>query len=81
MEGANLARISFVGGIYVRVVYWVTRWKVGRVIVPVQLRAWNPWVLFGYGIMEQSLDFAKCVPASLKNLAVVRVGTLVGCPF
>lgn len=81
LEGANLARLSFVGGLYARLTYLVTRWKVGKVVLPVKLKAWSPWVLFGFGMMEQAMSFARATDASLKNLASVRVGTLIGCPF
>ena len=81
LEGANLARISWLGRVFARIVYGATRRRVGKVIFPVQLRAWSPWTLFGYGMMETSVERARTADVKLKNLAAVRVGTLVGCPF
>jgi len=53
----------------------------GRVVVPVQIVAHHSRLLWGYGQMEQSLASSRLVDASLKDLAQLRVATLVGCPF
>lgn len=55
--------------------------KVGRVVMPVQLVAHHPKLLWGYGQMEQSFAASHLVGAELKDLAQLRVATLVGCPF
>jgi hypothetical protein len=62
-------------------VYSITRRKIGRVVVPVQIAAHHAKVLWGYGQMEQSLMGSHLVGAKLKELAQLRVATLVGCPF
>jgi hypothetical protein len=49
--------------------------------MPVQVTAHHPQILWGYGQMEQSLVSSHRVHASLKELATLRVATLVGCPF
>jgi hypothetical protein len=68
-------------GLFRRIVYWLTRRKVGKVATPVQLAAHNGAVLFGYGMFEYGLDKARRAPAGLKALAQLRVAGLVGCPF
>ena len=84
-----MARISGApanqGGIFRRlfvgIVYALTRRKVGRVVMPVQVVAHHPTILWGYGQMEQSQLGSKQVAARLKGLAELRAATLVGCPF
>jgi len=49
--------------------------------MPVQLVAHHPRLLWGYGQMEQSFASSHLVGAGLKDLAQLRVATLVGCPF
>ena len=61
-------------------VYWLTRRRLGRIIVPVQVTAHHP-KLWGYIQMEQSQASSKFVDHKLKGLAELRVATLVGCPF
>jgi hypothetical protein len=72
---------SFLSGLFVRIVYALTKRKVGRVVMPVKVAANHPKILWGYGQMEQSLLSSRRVDESLKNLASLRVATLVGCPF
>jgi hypothetical protein len=55
--------------------------KVGRVVMPAKIAAHHTKILWGYGQMEQSLLSSQLVDAALKNLAQLRVATLVGCPF
>ena len=74
-QGGPLRRL-FVG-----LVYWLTKRRLGRVIMPVQLTAHHPTILWGYAQMEQSQAGSKLVDPKLKGLAELRVATLVGCPF
>ena len=74
-QGGPLRRL-FVG-----LVYALTRRRVGRVIMPVQVTAHHPKIFWGYLQMEQSQLSAKLVDPKLKGLAELRVATLVGCPF
>ena len=68
-------------GLFVRLVYFMTRRKVGRVVTPIQVTAHHRTLLFGYGMMEQAQMSSRRVDAALKSLASIRVATLVGCPF
>ena len=66
---------------FIRFVYWMTKRKIGRVVLPVKIAAHHPRVLRGMGEMEQAQAAARSVPAALKELASVKVATMVGCPF
>jgi len=74
-QGGPLRRL------FVSVVYFLTRRRVGRVIMPVQVTAHHSRIFWGYLQMEQSQMSSKLVDAKLKGLAELRVATLVGCPF
>lgn len=73
------------GGIFrrffVRLVYHLTRRRLGRVIMPVQVTAHHARIFWGYIQMEQSQMGSKLIDPKLKGLAELRVATLVGCPF
>jgi hypothetical protein len=81
ISGADPSRQSFFSGLFTRIVYALTRRKLKRVVMPVQVTAHHPQILWGYGQMEQSLLSSHRVDAALKELASLRVATLVGCPF
>jgi hypothetical protein len=67
--------------LFTRIVYALTRRKLGRVVTPVRVVAHHPQILWGYGQMEQSLLSSHRVQEALKNLVTLRVATLIGCPF
>jgi hypothetical protein len=67
--------------LFVALVYWLTRRRLGRVIMPIQVTAHHGKIFWGYLQMEQSQMGAKLVDHKLKGLAELRVATLVGCPF
>jgi hypothetical protein len=66
----------FVGFIYSRI-----QRKYGHVVMPVQVTAHHPKIFQGYIKMERSQMGSKLVDHKLKGLALLRVATLVGCPF
>jgi hypothetical protein len=74
-QGGPLQRL-FVG-----LVYRLTRRRLGRVVMPVQVTAHHGKIFWGYLQMEQSQISSKLVDTKLKGLAELRVATLVGCPF
>ena len=80
-----MARIQGVesrqAGWFVRLVYFFTRRKLGRVVLPVKTTAHHPRLLRSLVEMEQGQMAAKSVDAALKSLASVKVATLIGCPF
>lgn len=67
--------------LFVTLVYRLTRRRLGRVIMPIQVTAHHPKIFWGYLQMEQSQMGARLIDAKLKGLAELRVATLVGCPF
>lgn len=74
-QGGPLRRL------FVSLVYYLTRRRLGRVIMPIQVTAHHQKLFWGYLQMEQSQMGAKLVDLKLKGLAELRVATLVGCPF
>ena len=81
IEGADHSKQGLLQGTFTRIIYSLTKRKVGRVVMPVRIAAHHAKLLWGYGQMEQSLGASRLVEDGLKNLAEVRVATLVGCPF
>jgi hypothetical protein len=81
IAGADPKRQSGLGGLFVRIVYAITRRKLGHVVMPAKITAHHPKILWGTGQMEQSLGGSSLVDGELKHLAEMRVATLVGCPF
>ncbi len=81
IEGADPGKQGLFQGIFTRIVYAMTKRKLGRTVMPVRIAAHHSKLLWGYGQMEQSLLGSRLVEEPLKNLAELRVATLVGCPF
>jgi hypothetical protein len=81
IEGIEPKELGFFAGLFVRFFFWVVRRKLGKVTTPMRVTARNPRILFGIGMMEQSLAAGNWVPMGLKDLAQLRTGTLIGCPF
>ncbi len=68
-------------GLFARVVYFLTKRKLGRVVLPVQISAHHPKILRGMVQMEQAQAGAHSVPHALKELASIKTAMLIGCPF
>ena len=81
IPGAQPDRQSWLGGLFTQLVYALTKRKLGRVVMPVQVTAHHSKILWGYGQMEQSLISSHLIDSALKDLAQLRVATLIGCPF
>jgi len=81
IRGAEPAEQAWLSGGFTRIVYALTKRKLGRLVMPVRVVAHHPRILWGYGQMEQSLLGSRRVEAGLKDVASLRVATLVGCPF
>ena len=67
--------------LFLRFIFFLTQRKVGKVVMPVCVLANHPRILFGSGMLEDSLGRSHLVKEVLKDLAQIRVATLVGCPF
>ena len=81
IPGAPRSQGSLIGRLFVGIVYSLTRRRLGRVIMPIQVTAHHPKILWGYAQMERSQAGSKLTDHKLKGLAELRVATLVGCPF
>jgi hypothetical protein len=68
-------------GLFTRFLYWMTKRKVGRVILPFKATAHLPRLLVAVGQMEMGQQALRTVDAKLKALAEIKGATLVGCPF
>jgi len=66
---------------FVSLFYALTRRRLGHVIMPIQVTAHHPRLLWGYGQMEKAQAASRRVDHKLKGLAELRVAALVGCPF
>lgn len=80
-----MARIDGVerkqGGLLVRLAYFMTRRRLGRVIMPIRITAHHPRLLRALAHMEMGQEAARTIDPQLKTLAQVKVAMLVGCPF
>jgi hypothetical protein len=81
ISGAPANQGSLLRRLFVRIVYALTRRRLGHLIMPVQVTAHHAKVFWGYIQMEQSQASSKLIDPKLKGLAELRVATLVGCPF
>ncbi len=68
-------------GLFTRFLYWMTRRKVGRVILPFKVTAHLPRLLVAVGQMEMGQAAVQTIEPKLKVLAEIKASTLVGCPF
>jgi hypothetical protein len=78
---ADLGRLGFISRIYARIVFWITKRKLGRVVMPLRVVARHPALLRGYVGMEQAQLKSRFMDSRLKCLAELRVASLIGCPF
>ena len=77
IEGVDSKR----AGLFVRLAYWFTKRKVGRVVEPVRIHAHHPRLLRGLAGMEMAQEAANAVDPLVKTLAQIRIATRIGCPF
>ena len=81
LQGADPGKQGWLGGLLTRFAYALAKRKVGRVVMPIQIVAHHSKILWSQAQMELSLAASRMVDAGLKNLAQLRVATLIGCPF
>lgn len=81
IPGAPVNQGGMLRRLFVGLVYYLTRRRLGRVIMPIQITAHHPKIFWGYLQMEQSQMGSKLIEPKLKGLAELRVATLVGCPL
>lgn len=61
--------------------YWFSRRRIGEVSEPLSITAHHRGVLLGYGGFELALDNSNRVDGRLKELAVLKAATRIGCAF
>jgi alkylhydroperoxidase family enzyme len=80
-----MARIGGVSaknaGPLVRLVYRLSRRRLGRDVDPVAVYAHAPGLLIGYGMLEQATAKQHHVEERLKALAETKAAAVVGCEF
>jgi 4-carboxymuconolactone decarboxylase len=67
--------------LFTRLVYWMTKRQIGRVIQPLKVTAHQGRLLWASGQMELAQLKMHSVDHTLKALAEIKVATLIGCPF
>ena len=68
-------------GPLLRLVYWITRRRYGKLLDPLVMTAYHPGILRGYVAYELALERADRVEERLKDLAATQAATMVGCQF
>ena len=68
-------------GLFTRLVYWMTKRRLGRVIQPLKITAHQPRLLRAIGEMELGQRALDSVDPKLKALAEIKAALLIGCPF
>ena len=81
ISGASPNQGGLIRRLLVGIVYFLTRRRLCRVIMPIQVTAHHLRIFWGYVQMERSQMGSKLIDDKLKGLAELRVATLVGCPF
>jgi AhpD family alkylhydroperoxidase len=68
-------------GLFVRFIYFLVRRRIGRVPAPVGIMAYHRAILAAVGGFELGLERAHDVDVRLKELALVKCASLIGCRF
>ncbi|MQY26565.1 carboxymuconolactone decarboxylase family protein [Nocardia aurantia] len=69
-------------GWFTRLVYRVTKRSYGEVPEPVTIMAHHPKLLLAYGLHENlAARASRVLPAAVRELAVYRAATIVGCSW
>lgn len=68
-------------GLVARIAYRKVERDYGRMIEPVAVYAHVPRLLIGAGAIERAFDGSRRMDRRLRDLAVVKASTIVGCEF
>ena len=68
-------------GLFVRLAYFMARKRLGRLPAPVGIMAHHRAVLAAAGGFELAFERARVVDVELKELAMLKCASLVGCRF
>ena len=80
-----MARIEGVpekrAGLMARLLYRLSRRRLGRVPEPITVVAHHPQLPTGYGMFEWAQQRSRLVSLRLKALAQLKAAALIGCTF
>jgi hypothetical protein len=68
-------------GLRARVIFWLTKRRLGRVPLSARIQARDPKLLAAAAWMSMHIARQGAVSLKLKELAQVKVAAMVGCPF
>jgi len=68
-------------GLRARVIFWLTKRRLGRVPLSARIQARDPKLLAAAARMSMHIARQGAVSLKLKELAKVKVAAMVGCPF
>jgi AhpD family alkylhydroperoxidase len=84
-DGNGQARLEGVreseAGPFLRLSYWITRRRYGKLLDPLTVTAHHPGILRGYVAYELAIERATRVDDRLKDLAATAAALMVGCRF
>jgi hypothetical protein len=80
LEPVELEHLGFFSRLFVRFVYWMTRKKLGKVLLSAKIAAHHPRLFFGRSMIEGANMGSHTVDDRLKTLASLRTSMLAGCP-
>ena len=66
------------GNWLVKLAYYVTKKRTGKVLMPVQIMAHHPTLLGSFGFMERAFRKSKSVEQRIKDLVQLRTASLIG---
>ena len=78
---ARIAGLPEEANPFTRVVYALTRRRLGRMVETVAVAAHHPRLLAGMAAFEQAVGSAHRVDPRVKVLAELQVSSRIGCPF
>jgi hypothetical protein len=67
------------GGLLVKIAYWFSRKRIGKIADPLKVMSRHFWVLLGSLAFEMTFERSKKVDTRLKELAQIKVAAMVGC--
>lgn len=69
------------GGLLVKIAYWFSRRRYGKILDPLKVMSHHFWVLLSTIAFEMALERAKTVDKRLKELVQLKAAVMAGCPW
>jgi hypothetical protein len=67
--------------LFTRLTHWMTKRQIGHTIQPLKVTAHRGRLLWANGQTELAQMKMHSLEGTLKELASIKVATLIGCPF